>query len=104
MMKRQAISDLNTTINNVNTTKKYVNDKYKEKKTTEDATTCQSLVSLDSLQNDCNCPQHRRFVSLTVSNSNFSTLPKIQINNYALQVCLPVPNVLNFHKSYTQQR
>ena len=55
-MKRQAISDLNTTINNVNTTKnnvnttkKYANDKYKEKKTTEDATTCQSLVSLDSL-------------------------------------------------------
>ena len=33
MMKRQAISDLNTTINNVNTTKKYANDKYKEKKT-----------------------------------------------------------------------
>ena len=37
-MKRQAISDLNTTINNVNTTinnvnttKKYANDKYKEK-------------------------------------------------------------------------
>ena len=49
MMKRQAISDLNTTINNVNTTKKYANDKYKKQKTTEDATTCQSLVSLDSL-------------------------------------------------------
>ena len=37
------------TTNNVNTTKKYANDKYKEQKTTEDATTCQSLVSLDSL-------------------------------------------------------
>ena len=32
MMKRQAISDLNTTTNNVNTTKKYANDKYKEQK------------------------------------------------------------------------
>ena len=31
-MKRQAISDLNTTKNNVNTTKKYANDKHKEKK------------------------------------------------------------------------
>ena len=31
-MKIQAISDLNTTINNVNTTKKYANDKYKEQR------------------------------------------------------------------------
>ena len=49
MMKRQAISDLNTTINNVNTTKKYANDKYKEQNTPKEGSHCQSLVSLDSL-------------------------------------------------------
>ena len=72
----------------------------KSKNTPKEGSHSQSLVSLDSLQKDCKHPHHRRFVSLTVSNSKFSTLPKIQINNYALQVCLSAPNVLNFHKSY----